>query len=261
MDSTRFNWEGETALHCSASLGFPYKKQVPWQSFQSCSATGVDIFMWTWPPHVLLQRLFVPSLCISTKREAQGAISKSTASALFSVLLQGIHGNDFPILFWGRHGIHCNTVSSTKIVQNSSTGWLFFIQKACSTAGCREQAPFNPPTKPGISQQVCGSCFPAGFHGRGGQPASPADTKPLPKVLGNGGRWWSRGGQGWAEALWQGDAGGRQLDKILTWLQEQGWFGDVRAKDGWHVWICDARGLTGKSCLPRDGKSLELLKA
>lgn len=46
----------------------------------------------------------------------------------------------------------------------------------------------------------------------------------------------------------QRGAGGRQPEEILTWLQEQGWFGEVRAKDGWHVWICDARGLAGKSC-------------
>lgn len=45
----------------------------------------------------------------------------------------------------------------------------------------------------------------------------------------------------------QGGAGGRQPE-ILTWLQEQSWFGDVSAKDNWHVSICDARGLTGKSC-------------
>lgn len=43
-------------------------------------------------------------------------------------------------------------------------------------------------------------------------------------------------------------AGGRQPDEILTWLQEQGWFGDVRAKDSCHVSVCDARGLTGRSC-------------
>lgn len=146
----------------------------------------------------MLQRLFVPSLCMRTEREAQGAVSKSTASALFSVLLQGIHGNedDFPILFWGRHGIHCNTVSSTKILQNNCTGWMFFIQKACSTSAWRERAPLNPPIKPGISQQVSGSCFPAGFHGRGGQPASLADTKPFPKVPVDGGRWWAGVGRG-----------------------------------------------------------------
>lgn len=124
----------------------------------------------------------------------------------FRFPLHGIHGNedDFPFFFWGRHCIHCNTVSSTKILQNSSTGWLVFIQKACSTVGWREQAPFNPPMQYGISQQSWGSCFPAGFRRRGGQPA----PHTLPKVPRDAGRWWWRG---------QGCGARRCRGKVTEW--------------------------------------------
>lgn len=51
---------------------------------------------------------------------------------------------------------------------------------------------------------------------------------PFPKCLGMEGGGGEEVGRGeWRP--WE------KADKILPWLQEQGWCGDIRAKDGWHV--------------------------
>lgn len=79
MDSARFNWEGRTSPALLSLLGVSMQKADALTKFPVLLSYKCGYF------HV--QKLFVPSLCIRTDREAQGAISKSTASALFSVLL------------------------------------------------------------------------------------------------------------------------------------------------------------------------------
>lgn len=144
-----------------------------------------------------------------------------------------------------------------KFCKIAPQGDCFFIQKACSPAGWREWAPFNSPTKPGI-QQVWGSCFPAGFNGRGGQPASPADTKHFPKTLGM---------EGWVVQRWAGVTGGKG---VLGEGSQRKYAPGFRSRAGLGVSGQKMAGMCGyvmpgvwqgNLVLPGDGKSLEVLMA
>lgn len=87
MDSTRFNWEGRNSPALLSLHGVSIQKNRCLAKVSSPAQPQMRVFPCGRDP-LMLQRLSVPSLCIRTEREAQGAISKSTASALFSVLLQ-----------------------------------------------------------------------------------------------------------------------------------------------------------------------------
>lgn len=59
----------------------------------------------------------------------------------------------------------------------------------------------------------------------------------------------------------QRGAGGRQPEEILTWLQEQGWFGRSGLKTAGMCGYVMPGVWQGNLVLPGDGKSLEVLKA